>query len=195
MKPKLFGIAGGSLLLVAVSPVIASAHPMPGVSDFYAGMLHPVTSIESLLPLIALGLMAGQQRREAAIGMLIALPLVLVAGAAAALLLPMPSSVAWINLLWMPALGVLVAWAPGIPVNAAVAIAIGPALTIGWANGTEVGQMSALRFIPGLALSGLMLMTYATGGIRRLEAAWMRIAVRVFGSWIAAVGVLALSLR
>jgi urease accessory protein len=187
---------GAALALLSVCPSAAWAHPMPGVGDFYAGMLHPVMSIDFVLPLVALGLLAGQQPREAAIAMLVAIPSGLILGAIAALAAPMPPSAAWINLLWMPVLGGLIAWAPQVPRTAILAIALAPALTIGWANGTEIGdQVAALRFIPGIAVAGLLVTTYGAGGIRRLRAPWMQIAVRVIGSWIAAVGVLVLSLR
>jgi hydrogenase/urease accessory protein HupE len=54
-------------LFALLSPSVASAHPIKGVGDFYAGMLHPLTALEFLLPWIALSLFAGQQGRRAAL--------------------------------------------------------------------------------------------------------------------------------
>jgi hypothetical protein len=51
-------------------------------------------------------------------------------------------------------------------------------------------------FIPGLGLAGLMLSGYAliaVDWVLRQKYAWMRIAVRVLGSWIAAIGILVLA--
>jgi urease accessory protein len=128
--------------------------------------------------------------------MLVSVPVALTVGASAALVVPMPASASGINLFWMPLLGVLVASAPRLPSAAVILIAVVPALTIGWANGGELGsQVSAIRFIPGIAVCGLLLTAYGAGGIRRLQAPWMSIAIRVLGSWIAAVGVMVISLR
>jgi len=55
--------------------------------------------------------------------------------------------------------------------------------------------MSPNKFIPGLALVGLMLVTYGVGLVRRLKLPWMLIGIRVVGSWIAAVGILVLGLK
>ncbi len=194
VRRLLSGGIAASLTLLA--PAAASAHPMPGVGDFYAGMLHPLTAIEFLLPMIAISLLAGQQSREPAIAMLFTFPLSLAAGAALGVPIHLPSIVAWINLGSMAALGLLVATARPLPSSVAAGISALLGLTIGLANGAELGeQVSPWRFIPGFALAGLLLVTYGIGCVRRLRAPWMQIGFRVIGSWIAAVGVLVLSLR
>ena len=51
-------------------------------------------------------------------------------------------------------------------------------------------------FIPGLGLAGLMLSGYAliaVDWVLRQKHGWMRIAVGVLGSWIAAIGILVLA--
>lgn len=183
-------------LLMGLWPTTVAAHPMTGVGDFYAGMLHPVMAIEFVLPLTALSLLAGQQRRERAIAMLTTIPIALAVGAVLGLVVPIPSGVAWVNLGLMVVLGVLVAAAPTLPFVVAIGVTALPGAFIGWANGAELGvETSAYRFIPGLTLSGFMLVTYGIGSVRRLQAPWMRIGFRVVGSWIAAVGVLVLGLK
>ena len=69
----------------------AFAHPMKGVGDFYAGMLHPVVTIESVLPLIAFSLLAGQQRRETSVYLLATFPVALIVGALLASLRDVPA--------------------------------------------------------------------------------------------------------
>jgi len=186
-------------MAVALIPLVtdsAAAHPMPGVGDFYAGMLHPLTAIEFLLPMIALSLLAGQQNRTSAITVLVAFPLSLAIGAVLGIPAHLPSIAAWINLGSMAALGLLVAAARPLPPSVAASLSTLLGITIGLANGAELGgQVSAWRFIPGLALSGLLLVTYGIGCVRRLSAPWMRIGFRVIGSWIAATGVMVLRLR
>ena len=195
MEKKL-SIGGGAVILTVLSPVLAVAHPMAGVGDFYAGMLHPLTAIEFVLPMVALSLLAGQQGRDAAIAILLTFPLTLMLGAAAALALPLPHAVVWANLGLMAVLGLLVAAARPMPLPVSSGLSAFLGVTIGWANGAEIaGQVSPLRFIPGLALAGLLLVTYGIGCVRRLQAPWMRVGFRVLGSWIAAVGILVLGLK
>ena len=193
MRTGAVGLLG---VLIALWPGTAAAHPLPGVGDFYAGMLHPLMTMEYALPLVALSLLVGQQRREAAIPMLAVIPATLVLGAVGGLFVPVPAGVAWVNIGSMAVLGVMVAVNLRLPVMVAVVVSALPGATIGWANGAEVDdQMSAYRFIPGLALAGLMLTTYGVGCMRRLQKPWMSFGFRVVGSWIAAVAVLMLGLK
>ena len=110
--------------------------------------------------------------------------------------MPVAAGVAWVNIGSMAVLGVMVAVGRRLPLIVAVVLCALPGATIGWANGAEVDdQMSAYRFIPGLAFAGLMLTTYGVGCMRRLQRPWMSVGFRVIGSWIAAVGVLMLGLN
>ncbi|HEV3276545.1 MAG TPA: HupE/UreJ family protein [Terriglobia bacterium] len=188
--------AGLAVFRLLLWPTAVSAHPMPGVGDFYAGVLHPLTAIECLLPMIALGLLAGQQVRKSAILMLAAFPPGLTAGAALGSFAPAPTVVGWINLGSMAVLGLLVAARRSLPPIVAVALSTVLGITIGVANGSELGsQVSAYRFIPGLALAGLFVVAYGIGSVRALRPPWLQIGFRVLGSWIAAVGILVLALK
>ena len=183
-------------LLLLRGPAPAAAHPITGVGDFYAGLLHPLTAVELALPLIALGLLAGQQDRDTAIRLMAAVPLALGLGALMGLVMPAPAGLQQANIGAMVVLGALVATAPALPATAALALAAVPAATVGLANGAELGsQLSAVRFVPGLALAGFLLVTYGVGCARRLRAPWMQMGFRVIGSWIAAVGILSLGLE
>ena len=88
------------------------------------------------------------------------------------------------------------ALAASLPPAAVVVAAVLPAAAIGWANAAELGgQAAAVRFVPGVALAGLLVVIYGAGCVRGLRAAWMRMAFRVLGSWIAALGVMTLGLQ
>jgi urease accessory protein len=191
-------IATGSLiaLLIAISPAPAAAHPMPGVGDFYAGMLHPITTLEFVLPLIVLSLLAGQQRRASAIAILVTVPATLLAGALAGVLVPLPPAVSSVNVIAIIIVGLIVAMARPLPGVVATVLSGIPAAAVGWANGVEIdNQMSAWRFIAGLVLIGFLLVVYGIGAARRLQAPWMGFGFRVLGSWIAAIGLLVQSLK
>lgn len=193
--PRRAALAGGPLLALAW-PTAAGAHPMPGVGDFYAGMLHPLTTVDHVLPLAALGLLAGQQQRAAALPVIGSVPAALLAGGVLALLLPAPPGLGAVTVGSMVALGLLAAAAATLPVAVAVGAAALAAAAIGWANATELaGQATAARFLPGVALAGLLVVIYGAGCVRGFRAPWMRMAFRVLGSWIAAVGVITLGLR
>lgn len=180
-----------ALLITLLIPSVADAHPIKGVGDFYAGMLHPLTALEFLLPWIALALFAGQQGRKAALLTLGIFPLALMSGAVLALIVPLPAWVPEINLALIPLLGLGVALALSCPsiVTALLVTVVG--LLHGLANGSEItAAMSPWRFIPGLAAVAILVLTYGIGLVRSLEKPWTGIAVRVAGSWIAAAGIM-----
>ncbi|MFY9744559.1 MAG: HupE/UreJ family protein [Candidatus Sulfotelmatobacter sp.] len=182
--------------IVTFAPLPAFAHPMQGVGDFYAGMLHPIVSLETALPLVAISLLAGQQRRETAIRLLTAFPAALLVGALLAARADAPSKLILVELILTAALGILVAFARHLPNWLVLAPGIGIGLCAGWSNASEAfGQVSAIRFVAGLVVIGLLLLVYGNGLVRNLKVEWAQIAVRVVGSWIAAVSILVLGLR
>jgi len=179
----------------AAIPEAAFAHIVEGVGDFYTGILHPVTTFEHILPMVALGLLAGQSRRASAVAVVIAFPVGLLLGATASLRWGVPGFAGWVNVGSMLFLGALVALGKGLAFIPALLCASLFGLTHGLANGAELTSgMEALRFFPGVALAGFLTTVYGIGLVRRLKPEWTRIGVRVAGSWIAAVGLMLISL-
>jgi urease accessory protein len=183
------------ILPVLLVPALAAAHPIPGVGDFYSGMLHPLLSLDQIVPLIALSLLAGQQERRTAIAVLLALPLAVIAGATAGLVWQAPAWLALFNTAAMVALGALVALSRPLPRTLLCAISIALGLALGLALGSEITLDEAPRFIPGASLESLAVAVYGIGLVRWLKAPWTRIAVRVAGSWVAAIGIMVLGLK
>lgn len=188
--------ASVALWLLGISPTAYAHSAAKGAGDFYAGLLHPVTALEHVLPFFALGLLAGQQGQRGQPAVLV-FSLMLVLGAASALWLPAPPYVALVNILSAVLLGGLVAAAWRLPMAILYAIPVLFGLSHGFANGTAIsGGIKAYLFIPGVGLAGLMVAAYgmiATDFLLRQKANWMHIAVRVAGSWIAAIGILVLA--
>jgi urease accessory protein len=181
---------------VLLIPSSAIAHPMKGVGDFYAGMLHPVATIEVILPLIALSLLAAQQSRETAIRILAAFPAAILMGTLLTFIRSVPSFIGTATLAVTAAIGLLIASSRPVPSAAPIAMAVLLGLAIGWSNASEItSNMSAPRFVAGLAVAGLFVTTYGVGLVRSLKFEWSQIAVRVVGSWLAAIGILVLGLR
>jgi nickel/cobalt exporter len=61
MKPWRRPLFSTAVAVGALWPALASAHLVnTDVGEFYAGMMHPLTSAEHLLPTLALALLASQ---------------------------------------------------------------------------------------------------------------------------------------
>ena len=188
---RLAPLAGGLLVLV---PGAAQAHlASTRFGDFYAGMLHPATALEHLLPIFALGLLAGLQEPRVGRWILLAVPTGLLAGVLLAQLGPAPAAVAWVNRASFVVLGLLVAGGWRLPAALLVALAAAFAVTHGYENGTALGEGAKLHlFALGGASAGLITVALAAAAALSLQrrADWIRIAVRTAGSWIAAVGLI-----
>jgi urease accessory protein len=169
-----------------------------GVGDLYAGLLHVLTGLEHVLPFIALSLLAGQRGLKAqAEAVLLVFPVALMIGAAGALWLPPVPGLAFFNVASAILLGGLVAAARHLPGAVFYGLVVVFGISHGFANGETIsGSIKAYLFILGIGLAGLAILAYATLMVDYLlkrKAGWLHIAVRVAGSWIAAIGVLALA--
>jgi len=185
-----------ALGLLAISAHAHAHTAVKGAGDFYAGLLHPVTALEHILPFVTLGLLAGQQGAKAQ-GAVLVFALTLMLGAALALWVPALPYVALINILSAVLLGILVAAAWRLPLVLLYGITVLFGLSHGFANGTAISEgLKPYLFIPGVGLAGLLAAAYGmimTDFLLRQKANWMHIAVRVAGSWIAAIGILVLA--
>jgi len=184
----------GLLLSAATS---AHAHSAAkGIGDFYAGALHPLTSLEHVLPFLAFGILAGQQgqKAEPVLGVFC---LALLVGACLQLIVPGIPYLAVVNISSSIVFGGMVALSKPLPVSLFYAVAVFFGLTHGYANGEGMAEGSKpYLFIPGVALAGLIVTAYGlivTDWLLRRKAGWIHIALRVAGSWIAAVGILVLA--
>lgn len=179
----------------------ASAHAhstVKGVGDLYAGLLHVLTGLEHVLPFVALSLLAGQRGLKAqAEAVLLVFPVALMLGAAAALWAPPLPGLAFFNMASAILLGGLVASAWPLPAAVFYGLVIVFGFSHGFANGEAIsGSMKAYLFILGIGLAGLAVLAYGTlmvDFLLRRRTGWITIAVRVAGSWIAAIGVLVLA--
>ena len=192
-----FGVRAGVSMCLLMAAGAAHAHePIAGIGGFYGGFLHPVTALEHLLPFAALGILAGQQGDRAAPALCL-FAAMLMLGALAAVWIPALPYVGLLNILSGALLGGLVATAWRLPVVVLCMIVIVFGLSHGFANGAALnGAFKPHLFIPGLGLAGLVApgwLMLAVQFILRQEHYWMRIAVRVAGSWITATSVLVLA--
>jgi len=191
--------AGRAACVAATLLPAAAAHAhsaAKGIGDFYAGALHPLTSLEHLLAFLAFGILAGQQGQKAE-PVLAAFCLALLIGATASLWMPGLPWLALVNIGSSVAFGGLIAAARPLPQPFFYALAVLFGFSHGFANGEGMAEGGKpYLFIPGIALAGLVVTAYGlitTDWLLRRKAGWIRIAVRVAGSWIAAIGILVLA--
>lgn len=188
--------AGVALCLVTAANAAHAHAVINGIGGFYAGFLHPVTGLEHVLPFMALGILAGQQGDRVAPALLL-FALMVMLGAVGALLIPALPYIGLLNILSGVLLGALVAAYWRLPVVFLYVIAIAFGLSHGFANGAALNEsLNPYLFIPGLGLAGLVVPAWLmimVDYILRQKYNWMRIAVRVTGSWIAAIGLLVLA--
>jgi urease accessory protein len=176
-----------ALLTLGATP--AFAHVDAGAtSSFVAGFGHPLSGLDHMTVMIAVGLWAALKGGKAIWAWPAAFVAVMVAGAVLGMLhVPVPFVEPSI-LASVVALGLLVALAVDLPVLTGVAIIGLFALFHGYAHGVEVPESAAgLEYIGGFALATLMLhgigMTAGLGfGLK------LRSLVRAAGAACAAVG-------
>jgi urease accessory protein len=165
------------------------------------GALHASVMGERLdyfaLPFVALGVLAGQ-RGARAHPVVFVFALCLAIGACFALWTKSMSGVAALNIVSCVIFGGLIASAWQLPIPLLYAIGIVFGLTHGFANGEAITrEIRPYLFIPGVAAAGAAVAVYGmivTDYLLRQKPTWLPIAVRVAGSWIAAIGILVLAI-
>ena len=174
----------------------AAAHaPMPGISGFYAGILHPLSAPLQILALAAAAVLLGQRWPEHAVRWLGAFALAGIAGIASGQF-GVPPIAANPGLLLSAVFASLLGAA--FPARAALAGAVAAAIAgffIGLASTPDWGE-----FWPTVvALSGayvganvaLFYLSFALGSIRlRFHQPWMAIGFKIVSAWIAAVAIM-----
>lgn len=184
------GVALAALLV----PGRVEAHLVnTGFGPFYDGISHLFVTAPDLLAVAALALLAGLRSNAAARGTLLAVITAWALGGIVGLL--MAPAIVWTAITTgsFLLLGGLLAADRELP--AAVVLGLGTLIGLmhGFLNGAE-SATSGIGFV-GLvgSLAALaVLATLMSAAAVSLAQGWTRIAVRVAGSWIAAIGILML---
>jgi hydrogenase/urease accessory protein HupE len=171
----------------------AEAHLVTtGLGPVYDGLVHFAVTPEDLVPAIALAALAGLRGSAHGRRALFALPSAWLLGGLLGLSLhggasPLATAVSFLLL------GALVAADARLPLIATTTLALLLGLVHGSLNGLAMAGagLGALSVL-GIAASVFILAALVTSLVVPLQAAWARVAVRVAGSWIAAVGLLQL---
>jgi len=177
-----------------VLPTSAEAHLVTtGLGPVYDGISHVLMSPDDLVPILAMSLLAGLNGPRAGRRTLFALTSAWLAGGIAGFVVgqtPVPGTVAAASFL---ALGGLTAAGRRLSPTVVATIAVVVGLVHGWLNGAGIAdaQREAMSLV-GIASVTFVIVALVSAFVVSLRAVWARIAVRVAGSWIAAIGLLML---
>jgi urease accessory protein len=182
-------------LLLLAGP--ACAHTIiEGFPGWQGGLLHPLVVPPHAISLTGLALLAGQQRRAQRWSLIAIFALAF--GAAVFLVTRAMSSdnaVLYV-LAGGAACGLLVALGRPLPILPAAALAAATGAAVAFDSVpalNSVGETLAALFATGSSAAlALALIAWLTS---RLRHGWLRIGVRIAGSWIAASTILVLALR
>jgi urease accessory protein len=164
-----------AVVTVTVWPTSAQAHLVTtGLGPFYDGVSHLLLSPDDLLGVLGLALLAGLGGARGGRLVLCTLPSVWVLGGLLGLHQPTAAA--------LPAVSALV-----------VGLALVFGLWHGYLNGAVAAQ-GTRGYIGLLGMAGtvFVLVALLAACTVALRAAWTRVAVRVAGSWMAAIGLLML---
>ena len=179
---------------LSVTP-FANAHLVStGFGPFDDGLTHLFVTPEDLLPVIALALLAGLRGPRFGRAVLFVLPIAWLAGSAFGLLLAPPITLPLPETILTIALGILLATESRLPLTSVAGLAILLGLLHGFLNGSELPKMSSSSQLSmaGIGAALFVAVSLLAGQAASLHLPWARIAVRVAGSWIVAIGLLML---
>ncbi|MGF1547541.1 MAG: HupE/UreJ family protein [Thiotrichales bacterium] len=177
-------------MLVGFSPPAAAHSLAETLGTVVGGLLQNVVHIEYLFAIIALALLAARSDglRLVVAGAVFAVAAAL--GFALARVAPAVAGSGAVDFAQLLVLGVLVALGWRLPPMLALAALTLSALALGLSNGWNAPRHEFLEFAAAWLLGAVLAFVAVVAGARRLRAAWTMIAVRVVGSWIAAIGLL-----
>lgn len=179
-------------MALVIAPSLAQAHLVnSGLGPFYDGILHLLLSPADVLGLVAATLLAGLHGARASRLTVIVMPLAWFLAGLAGLALPAMPELPWLSVLSFALLGALVALNPKLPAEAVALLAGLFGALHGLLNGSALAAIGAgWTSLLGIALAVGVVALLVSARVVTLRADWTRIAVRVAGSWVAAVGIL-----
>jgi hydrogenase/urease accessory protein HupE len=182
-------------MLVSLTAAPAQAHLVnSGIGPFYDGALHLLMSPADLLGIVALALLAGLRGVQSGRLAVLILPVAWGLGGIVGLSVPAYVELPGLSALSFLLLGVLVAINPSrlAPMAVAVLAALFGALH-GLLNGSALAATDAgLTPLAGIVATAFVAALLLAAFVATLHREPARIAVRVAGSWVAAVGILTL---
>ena len=165
------------------------------LGHFYAGIFHVLLSPDHLLPLVALGIIMGYQEKATARHMLLTTVIAGLAGGLYGRHLDNQTWLAYINFSSFVVLGALAAYGKTIkpPIALSLSAIFAGTQSMLHMAGLPAG-LSWEIFLSGVLLGLGMVASVISAITLTLPSRWMRLALRIYGSWVAALGLLMMSL-
>lgn len=185
-----------ALGVVALAPSPSHAHGSTNLGDFYGGLMQPLFHFDSLLLLIGFGAWVGQNVDTPRVRTAVAVAAAALVGAALGLAgIAVPGAL-WIVRGGALALGLLTL--ARLELRPELCMLLGFVLGIGQGNTASFDERQTVAqpvlYALGLALGPILVASWFAALVENLQATWMDIALRVLGSWIAAVCLLTTAL-
>ena len=181
------------LIMFAVHPAPAEAHlNSTGMGPIYDGLAHFLMSPDDLVPALGLALLAGLRGATFGRRVLFVLPAAWLVGALLGVSMSTRSGSAIGPAIWLLVLGGLVAADLQLPLRVVTGLAVLLGMNHGFIDGAGLGQPGTAIALVGLATAVFVLVALTSAFVVSLRAGSARIAVRVAGSWMAAIGLLML---
>ena len=180
--------------LLSLWPKTAHAHLMStGFGPFYDGVMHLTMSPGDLLGVLALSLLAGLAGASQGRAVLFSLTVAWLIGGLIGLQLYQEISLPLLNTLSFLLVGILVALDRKLPLWLANCLSIILGLFHGFFNGSAMSEAGGgILALLGIATGVFVIVTIVAAFVISLRLTWTRVAVRVAGSWITAIGILML---
>jgi hydrogenase/urease accessory protein HupE len=185
-----------ALSLLLVIPNLALAHsPIKGLNYFYNGLLHPLLVPAHLLLIVGLGLLFGQQgMRKIQLPLLVYVIAVAIGLAGTGFL--QTGQAEPLVMAAAAAVGILVAASPRFPLYLYVLIGAAAGFSLGFDSSQET-LFGRDKFV-ALAGTAVGIYFFSLYPISLAEFCnkkpWLKVGVRVVGSWVAASALLVLAL-
>ena len=181
-------------LLLSATPS-AHAHLLnTGFGPFYDGLTHLFVTPEDLLPVIALALMGGLRGPRFGRAVLFTLPAAYLASSTAGLLISPHIALNVPEIIVTIGVGALLAADRQLPLGFVVGLAILLGLIHGILNSSDLAKSGSYgeTTATGVAVALFVSVSILAGQAASVRVLWLRVAARVAGSWIAAIGLLML---
>ncbi len=179
-------------VLLLVVPSVALAHLVnSGLGPIYDGALHLLLSPGDVLGLVALALLSGLRGAKTGRMTVMSLSLAWLLAGLAGLNLPAVPVLPWLLVVSLVVPGAMVAFDLKLPPVVVATLAALYGVLHGLLNGSALASVGAGNTaLLGIVMTVLLISLLISAAVVPLRGIWSRIAVRVAGSWVAAVGIL-----
>ena len=177
---------------VLLKPSVVAAHLVTtGMGPVYDGIGHLLLTPEDLIPVVAVALYAGLRGKAFGKRALFVFPVAWLTGGLAGLLVNI-TAVFPLSVISFLILGALIAADFRLPERFFASLVSLVGILHGFFNGIAMQGGPGTSGLLGIMATLFVLVALLSAFIVSLQAHWTRIAVRVAGSWICAVGLLML---